>query len=280
MNAPMLAQTGPLRTSRISGTITTMPASDLSWTPCTTTPPVLAEGEVHVWRGDLDGEPWWEPLLEVLSAEEHARAARLRFADDRLRARSARALARVLLAANGAGRARAVVFANGPHGKPYLAKGPNDLHFNLAHSGRVVLVALARTREVGVDVERIRSGIADSAADFCSQAEVAALAKLDPTRHEAAFFACWTRKEAYLKARGDGLAVALDRFDVEVDPELPPVLLATRHDPADVARWTLAQLPPIPGYATAVAAAGGGWRPRCWRIQDFSVSNAWLAAVE
>lgn len=276
----MLAQPEQLRTSRMQATIAAMPASDLSWTSCTAALPALADGEVQVWWGDLGGAPWWEPLFDVLSAEEHQRAARLRFAADRLRTLSARALARVLLAANGAGPARDLVFASGPHGKPYLAKGPSDLHFNLAHSGRVVLVAVARTREVGVDVEQIRSGIADRAADFCSPAEAAALAKLDPARREAGFFACWTRKEAYLKARGDGLAVALDRFDVEVDPDLPPVLLATRHDLPDVTRWTMAQLPPIPSYAAAVAATGGGWRPRCWRIQDFSASNAWLAAVE
>jgi len=276
----MLALPQQLHTSRILATILAMAASDLLWTPCTAALPALADGEVQVWWGDLGGAPWWEPLFAVLSAEEHQRAARLRFADDRLRTLSARALARVLLAANGAGPARDLVFARGPHGKPYLAKGPSDLHFNLAHSGRVVLVAVARTREVGIDVEQIRSGVADRAADFCSPAEVAALAKLDPARREDGFFACWTRKEAYLKARGDGLAVALDRFDVEVDPELPPELLATRHDPPDLARWTLAALPPIPRYAAAVAATGGGWRPRCWRIQDFPASAAWLAAVE
>lgn len=276
----MLAQPEQLRTSRMLATITAMPASDLSWTPCSAALPVLADGEVQVWWGDLGGAPWWEPLLGILSAEEHAHAARLRFAEDRLRTLSARALARVLMAANGAGPARAVVFARGPHGKPYLAKGPSDLHFNLAHSGRAVLVAVARTREIGVDVEQLRSGIPQSGAGFCSQAEIAALARLDPARREAGFFACWTRKEAYLKARGDGLAVALDHFDVEVDPELPPALLATRHDPHDVARWTLAALPPVPGHAAAVAAAGGGWRPQCWRIQDFSASAAWLAAVE
>ena len=257
-----------------------MPASVMSWIPCTTALPAVADGEVQVWWGALDGARWWEPLFDLLSAEEHQRATRLRFADDRLRSLAARALARVLLAACGAGSARTLAFASGPHGKPHLANGPQGLHFNLAHSGSAVLVAIARARAVGVDVEQIRGGIADTADGICSQAETAALAKLDPARREAGFFACWTRKEAYLKARGDGLAVEPGRFDVEVDPDAVPALLATRHDPLDVSRWTLASLPPIPGHAAAVAAAGSGWQPQCWKIQDFPASAAWLAAVE
>lgn len=257
-----------------------MPTPAAAWIPSTAALPSLAEGEVQVWWGALDGEPWWEPLLPLLSVDEREHAARLRHRDDRLRSLAARALARVVLAACGAGRARALRFARGPHGKPRLTNSVRDLRFNLAHSGNAVLLAMASGREVGVDVEELRAGIADAVTGICSPAEAAALASLAADRREAGFFACWTRKEAYLKARGDGLAVEPDRFDVAVDPDAEPQLLATRHDPDDIKRWTLAALPSIPGHAATVAAMGSDWRPHCWRIQDLATSGAWLAVVE
>jgi 4'-phosphopantetheinyl transferase len=240
---------------------------------------VVAPGDVHVWWGALDGAPWWEPLAVLLGDEERERAARLRLPADRLRTLAAWSLARALLAGCGAGRARALAFARGAQGKPRLAAGPPGLEFNLAHSGEAVLVAVASARAVGVDVEQERPGIAAEAAGICSPAEATALAALAPARRSAGFFACWTRKEAYLKARGDGLAVEPGSFDVAVDPDAPPRLLATRHDPADAGRWALAALPAIPGHAASVAALGGGWRPHCWRIQEPAASEAWLAAL-
>jgi 4'-phosphopantetheinyl transferase len=267
-----------LRLNRDAVRIAVMSAPARSWMPSLGPPPPLGDGEVQVWWGALDGPRWWDQLLHLTAPVEQERAARLRRTDDRLRLLAGRALARTLLSACGAGPARGLEFADGPHGKPRLAHGPRGLHFNIAHSGEAVLVALARARHVGVDVEMMRGGFAQDPAGFCSPAEIADLARLDPARREAGFFACWTRKEAYLKARGDGLAVEPDRFDVTVDPDAPPALLATRHDPADAMRWTLAALPPIPGHAAAVAAEGGGWQPHCWRIQG--LATAWLAAVE
>src|SRR5262249_44357247 len=103
---------------------------------------------------------------------------------------------------------------------------------------------------------------------FFSPAEVDALLALPPPARPAAFFRAWTRKEAYIKARGDGLALALDSFDVALAPDAPGMLLATRPDPAEAAPWTLAALEPGEGCAGAVAAEGRGWRLQCWQWVD------------
>jgi amino acid adenylation domain-containing protein len=134
--------------------------------------------------------------------------------------------------------------------------------FNLSHSDGWALVAVARGREVGVDVERCRAELAAGIAErFFAPDEVAALAAQPPPRRAAMFFTLWTLKEAYAKARGAGLGRPLDRFSVRVD-DRGRVRLRDRDDAT--ARWSLRTLAPGAGYAGAVAAAGAGWRLRCW----------------
>ena len=152
-------------------------------------------------------------------------------------------------------------------GKPGLAlQLAPRLQFNISHSGEWILIALSIERGVGVDVERMREDMAtkEIAARFFSPNECRELAALPDDMECAAFFACWTRKEAYLKARGDGLSLALDQFDVAFVPGAQPRLLETRHDPAEVRRWALRALHPGRGYAAALAAEGFNWRLKCW----------------
>lgn len=232
--------------------------------------PALGRGDVHVWRTGLDQPAGAVALLaESLSGDERDRAARFYFERDRRRFTVARGELRALLGAYLGVPAAAIAFDYGSHGKPRLAGAlaAGDLRFNVSHSAGVALYAVARGREVGVDVEGHREDFATAeiAERFFSPAERGALAALPLDRRCAAFFACWSRKEAYIKARGLGLSLALDGFDVSLAPGEPAALLATRDDPAERDRWTLRALDPGPGLAGAIAAEGRDWTLSCWR---------------
>jgi 4'-phosphopantetheinyl transferase len=142
----------------------------------------------------------------------------------------------------------------GPHGKPCV----EGLRFNLAHSHELALYAFSRGRELGVDLERIRP-LRDAAAiaeRYFSAEENAVLRSLPEIQRHEAFFRCWTRKEAYLKALGDGLARPLDSFDVTLAPGEPARLLRVQGAPDEAARWSLLHLDPAPGFVGALAAEG------------------------
>ena len=131
-------------------------------------------------------------------------------------------------------------------------------------SGGVALVAVASDREIGVDVEAVRPERDPEriATRFFSVVEVAALLAEPPKERPAAFFRCWTRKEAYIKAVGDGLAIPLDSFDVAFDLKTPARLLANRLAPDEVERWSMAALDPGPGSAAAMVVEGKRWSGR------------------
>lgn len=232
--------------------------------------PPLGDGEVHVWRSSLELPSEVLATLEAtLNSEERERADRFHFARDRRQYVVGRGLLRLLLGGYLGARAASLRFTYGLHGKPSLA-GEHALRFNLSHSHGMALFAFCRGRELGVDVEWVRADFASDAIArrFFSANEVAALCALPAQSRKEAFFSCWSRKEAYLKATGRGLTLALDSFDVSLAPR-PAALLATRHDPTDAARWTMFDLAPGPGYAGALAVEGPG--PRLW-CGDWSVS--------
>jgi 4'-phosphopantetheinyl transferase len=210
----------------------------------------LLPGELHVWRIDLARA---RVDQAALSDEEQARAARFLLERDRRRfVASHAALRRILTRYLGPVAPR---FADGPHGKPFLDGAA--LRFNLSHSGELALVAVADGREVGVDVEAVRElDLAGMARVSFSPRERAALFALPPDERLPAFFRCWTRKEAHLKATGFGLALPLDGFDVSLGPDEPARLVATRPDPDEARRFSLLHLDVGPGYAAAVEVAG------------------------
>jgi 4'-phosphopantetheinyl transferase len=158
----------------------------------------------------------------------------------------------------------ALDFVHGPRGKPALRRA-GGTRFNVAHSGDLVLWALSQHDEVGVDVERIRPDLdwPPLAARFLGPHERAGLSALAPARRDEGFFACWTRKEAYLKATGLGLGIPLDSFSVSVDPDAPAALLQVDGDPGAPARWSLADVAVGPGYRACVAVPRPGATPVC-----------------
>ena len=157
-------------------------------------------------------------------------------------------------------------FDYGPFGKPRLTGLKTPLQFNASHSGHILLIAIMLDRAIGIDVERIRSNLSvlDIAERFFSPLERAALAALPETLRTNAFFDCWTRKEAYIKARGEGLSLPLNGFDVSFLPGEPAQLLATRPDAAEASRWRLRELDVADGYKAALAVEGAQWRLKCF----------------
>jgi len=218
--------------------------------------PSLSPTTVHLWRARLNLPPAeWRALEATLSADERERAARLRRPDDRRRFIAGRGTLRRILACYLRCAPQAVRFAYGPQGKPSLAGGEGDLRFNLSHSHDLALYVFARGRSVGVDVERVRR-LPDAermAARFFSAREQADFAALPDAQKAEGFFHCWTRKEAYLKALGEGITRPLDAFDVTLRPGDPPRLRRVSWNPAEADRWALVSLSPAPGYVAALA---------------------------
>jgi len=230
----------------------------------------LAPGEVHVFMVPLADPPAaHRALLDVLSAAEVERAARFARADDRRRFVVGRATLRALLGACLSVAPERIDFVQGPHGKPELAPGigHTGLRFNVAHSGGWVLLAAARDAAVGVDVERVRPlPDAEALAErFFAAAEAAALRALPDGLRAGAFFACWTRKEAFVKAHGAGLTLPLGSFEVTLCPGDAPAVVRV-DGPGDTAdAWSVWSLAPDDGYIGAVVARTRGATLFVWR---------------
>jgi 4'-phosphopantetheinyl transferase len=223
----------------------------------------LAEREVHVWSALLDRPPdVVETLRRLLSRDELARAARFHFERDRSRFAVGRASLRLLLGRYLAEPPGSIRFSYSSHGKPALLPPHDTISFNLSHSEGLALYAVCRGHEIGIDVEQIRREPARERVPehFFSAGEVETLRALRPQAQAEAFLSCWTRKEAFVKARGDGLTLPLDSFDVSLAPGDEPRLLRTAWDPAEAASWSLHDLSPsFPGYVASVAVRGAGW---------------------
>jgi 4'-phosphopantetheinyl transferase len=225
----------------------------------------LQENEIHLWRASLDCEAMVLRGLEaILAPEEKSRAAKFVFAGDRDHFIAARGILRELLGAYLHQVPAKVDIAYGAQGKPTLGGSSSDgaLHFNLSHSHGMAVYAFSLGREVGIDLEAIRADFAshDIAKRFFSPEEVAELQSLPPELRPEGFFLCWTRKEAYIKARGEGLQIPLDSFRVSLTPSAPESLTS-----ADSAGWSLRAFEPNEGYAGAVVGEGVGWKLRYWQ---------------
>lgn len=233
----------------------------------------LMETEIHVWRASLRrGEKATAQLLALLTAQETERANRFCFEVDRSAYIAGRGILRLLLGRYLTQEAFFSEFLYNEYGKPMLPEGmiARDLRFNLSHADGVALFAVTCGREVGVDVESVQRNIdyGQVAGRFFSLRERTTLLSLPAEAQREAFFACWTRKEAYIKARGMGLSLGLDAFDVSLAPGEPARLLATRDDPQQAARWSIQALYPGPVLAGALCADGHDWRLRCWQWPD------------
>jgi 4'-phosphopantetheinyl transferase len=218
----------------------------------------LQADDVHLWSLSLDPpETELHRLESLISAEETALAERFVFPLDHRRYVAAHGLLRLVLARCLDTIPAAVTFRRNADGKPRLAH-PERLRFNLSHSGLLGLLAVSAKREVGVDVEEIHDidNIEDLAKTCFSPAEQAALAALPAEQRSWAFFAGRTRKEAFLKALGDGLSRPLDSFTVSLAPAEPAKLLRVEVAPRTSESYAIRSLEPAPGYLGALAVDG------------------------
>ncbi|HEV8241005.1 MAG TPA: 4'-phosphopantetheinyl transferase superfamily protein [Thermoanaerobaculia bacterium] len=247
-----------------------VPASAFAAVPAarsTAAPAPLREGHVDVFAFALNPpDERLAALRAALAAEEHERAAGFRFDAHRRAFESCRGAVREILAAHLGCAPAAVRFQYGEHGKPALLADDAPLVFSVSHSSELGLCAISRRGALGVDVEFLRP-LPDALAiaeRFFSTAERDSLRTLQPPALEAAFFAAWTRKEAFIKALGEGLSHPLADFDVTLLPGEPARLLRVAGDDEAPARWRLAALDPAPGYFAALAAAEPVNAVACW----------------
>jgi len=247
-------------------------SADTPWRPAPENL-VLGCDEIHVWRASLNQIPSQiERFLHSLAADERARAERFHFERDREHFITARGVLRAILGRYVKRVPDCLSFYYGSHGKPVLAEesGETAIRFNVSHSHEVALYAVARGREVGIDLEHIRFDLAvvEIAERFFSRQEVAMLRTLPAEAQFQAFFRCWTRKEAYIKARGEGLSLPLDHLDLSPAPGGPGAIRGAQLDPSEASRWSFQEFTPAAGYVASLVAEGHGWRLTCWQWPD------------
>ena len=253
---------------------------DISWPAPPAGWPIEGD-DTHVWAVSLHVSPTaLAGFAETLSAAERHRADRFHFERDRDRFIAGRGFLRRVLGCYLRVGPRTIELEYGSHGKPSLGGrfATSGLLFNLAHCEDLALLAVTRAGMIGVDVERVRT-LADFdelAARFFSPRECARFRGLPPSERPAAFFKIWTRKEAWLKATGEGIAELLDRVEVSFQPgEAARLLNVPNHSAVPSARWQLHDLMPAPGYAAALAFAADYRRPLCWHWKHEEPSSTY-----
>jgi 4'-phosphopantetheinyl transferase len=214
---------------------------------------VRSPGDVDLWIFSLRPRPG---DADLLAPDEHSHAARFHFDRDRERFIAGRAMLRRLLANRLDRDPASLRFRYGSSGKPALDA---PLSFNFSNSDDLGALAIAAF-DLGVDIERIRSIEEDVAGRFFAADEVARLRALPTELQTEAFFNCWTRKEAYIKALGDGLLLQLNRFSVSLAPGEPAQLLRAGDDDAEPGNWRFHHFVPASGFVGAIAARQTDWR--------------------
>ena len=229
----------------------------------------LADDEVHVWYFSLDfPADALESLIELLDTEERERAARFKFAAPRNQFVASHAFLRTMLGRYLGTDPREISFRTSSHGKPELTGG--ELGFNLSHTEGTAIVAVARGLAVGVDVERVRANLEplELAGRFFSPQEAAWLRAQPEAQRLPAFFACWTAKEAYIKARGGGLSIPLAEFSVIPHSGQSELKLEIHGKPEDSKRWSIWQLDLGADLRSALAVEGRNLTVRLGRMSS------------
>jgi len=236
--------------------------------------PQLATGEVHVWRIDLDiPDDHWQALLSLLAADELAKAERFHFAKHRRRHTVSHAALRILLGQYLARPPRGIDFSYNAHGKPRLAGENHKINFNLSHTEEIMLVAFVLDSEVGIDIEAVTRHVDYMGVGqrWFSTLESRTLQSLPEHERVDAFFRAWCRKEAYIKARGEGMAHPLQRFSVALDKH-EPRLVEHLDDKRETGRWTFIDIDVADNYRATVVAETADWQVDCYRL-DMSLYN-------
>jgi 4'-phosphopantetheinyl transferase len=225
-----------------------------------------SENQVDIWRIHIAGQDGIEHCRQLLSPDEAKRADAFHFDRHRRRFIAARAAMRQILSACTGIASEELVFSYGAKGKPELAGEleRSEIKFNLSHSGDIAVLAVTRGLTVGIDIEWINPEFAteEIAEHFFAAGEVRRLQALPTAERSDEFFACWTRKEAYIKALGDGLSVPLDSFEVAFGPGVSAALLQVMVDPGEAARWSMYDIEVAQGYRAALVVEGKGHRLR------------------
>jgi len=232
--------------------------------------PPLKVGEVHVWMAQLaQSSAVIETCRNILAADESERAARFKFDEDRQRFIVSRGLLRLIVSDYLHRPADQLAFHYSAHGKPAVVDQP-DFSFNVSHSHGYVMVALTHQHSIGVDIERHRDDMTGTqiADRFFAKQECQQLRALPSAQHAEAFFATWTRKEAIIKALGEGLSFPLQDFVVSVAPQAPAKLLSMQGDSQRAAPWSLVDLPCPSGYRAALAMPAHIDNLLLWRWQS------------
>lgn len=230
----------------------------------------LGRNEIHVWRIPLDlPEESARQLCGFLSQSEIERADRFHFKKDRLLFIAARAAMRQILERYLNIAPRSLIFVEGAKGKPELpyAIDSRNVKFNLSHSCELALLAIAENLCVGIDLEFVDHTFASEeiASRFFAPDEVSTLLALAPDRRAEAFFDCWTRKEAYIKALGEGLSVPLESFSVAFGIGASAALLRVDASLDDASRWRMYDITVHPEYKAALVVEGKEHQLRQWQ---------------
>ena len=236
--------------------------------------PQLAAGEVHVWRIDLDiPDARWQALRSLLSDDELAKAERFHFAKHRRRTIVSHAALRILLCQYLPCPPRNIAFSYNTHGKPCLADQTRRIKFNLSHTQEIMLVAFVLDSEVGIDIESVTRKVDYMGVGqrWFSALESHTLQSLPERERVDAFFRAWCRKEAYIKARGEGMSHPLQRFSVALDKH-EPRLVEHLDDSRETRRWTFIDVDVAENYRAMVVAETASWRVSCYRL-DMSLYN-------
>jgi 4'-phosphopantetheinyl transferase len=230
---------------------------------------ILSEEEAHVWRADLNlNEGFQNSFLNLLSADEKNRAKKFRFAKDSQNFIVARGILRLLIGKYLEINPAEVSFQYSEFGKPSIAHN-NSLQFNISHSQNIALFAFTKKFNIGIDVEFVNPNIEvkEIATSFFSTNEIKNLLALPEQQQTLGFFYCWTRKEAFIKAVGEGLSFPLDKFEVSLEPNKPAKLLATDWQPKDVAKWSIYSLSPKANFVGSLVIEGLVEKVKCWSWQ-------------
>jgi 4'-phosphopantetheinyl transferase len=236
------------------------------------TPPeqlILANDEVHIWRLYINSEfSNIQYLKGILSNEERTKAEGFYFKIDQWRYIIVRAILRIILAKYLCLEPEQIRFNYGTHDKPALSDvlKTHRVNFNLSHSQNIALYVIVCDREVGIDIENIRTDldVLGIAEHWFSQREAAVIRELSSDAQKKAFFTIWTRKEAYLKAKGVGLA-QLNGFEVLLHLGELTILMSSEEDSHEPSLWKLEDLAVDPDYAATVAVEGKTWTPKFWQ---------------